>query len=90
MVERLAELLRRENLGLDGAAGFLLDRRTPVFQCLLQRVRSRYPVRQFQLEGLFLRQRWRHAGGHKQRQKRSSHEHSLPWMMAGFSRSLVS
>src|SRR4051794_18912335 len=45
MVERLAELLRRENLGFDGAAGFLLYRGAPVLQPFLQRMRGRYPMR---------------------------------------------
>src|SRR5258707_9143090 len=85
MVERLAELLRRENLGLDRAAGCLFDRRTPIFQGLLQRMRRRYPVRQFELEGLFLRPSSRygrgHTGGEQQRQKRFPHRHILPWWM---------
>ena len=55
MVERLAELLRRKHLVLDGAAGGLLDRGAPVLDRLLQRMRRRHPVRQLQLEGLVLR-----------------------------------
>ncbi len=35
MVEGLAELLRRIDLELDGATGGLLDRRAPVFECLI-------------------------------------------------------
>src|SRR5258707_10732325 len=44
-------------------------------------MRCRHPVRELELEGLFLRQRRRHTGGEQQRQKRSSHGHSLPWWM---------
>src|SRR6267154_2590417 len=50
-------LVRGIDLVFDGAAGILFDRRTPVLQRLLQRMRRRHPVRQFQLKSLFLRQR---------------------------------
>ena len=39
------------------AAGSLLDRGAPFLQRLLQRMRRRHPVRELQLEGLFLRLR---------------------------------
>ena len=50
----------------------------PVLQRLLQRMRGRHPVRDLQVEGFFLRQRRRHAGGKQQRQQRFPHGHSLP------------
>src|SRR3974390_903553 len=57
MVERLAELLRGVDLVMDRAAGILFDRRAPILQRLLQRMRRRYPMRNFQIEGLLLRKR---------------------------------
>ena len=57
MVERLAELLGREDLELDGAVRCLLDRRAPFLHRLLQRMRRRHPVRKLEIEGLVLRER---------------------------------
>src|SRR5688572_27402569 len=54
MVERLAELLRRIDLVLDGAVRGLLDRSAPIFQCLLQRMARRHPVRELELEAAVL------------------------------------
>ena len=81
MVECLAELLGGKDLVFDGAAGFLFDCAAPVLEGLLQRVRGRHPVRQFQFEGLFLRQRRRDAGGQQQRQEHLLHRQSLPFVM---------
>src|SRR5215475_36759 len=82
VVERLAELLGREYLGLDRPAGRLVDCGTPIFKRLLKRMRGRHPVRDLQVESLFLRKRWRDTGGHKQRQKRCPHRHLLPLVPA--------
>src|SRR5450830_16222 len=57
MVEGFAELLGRIDLVMQRAPGLLLDRGAPIFQRLLQRMRRRYPVRQLELESLFLRER---------------------------------
>ena len=84
MVERLAELLRGIDLVLDGAARGLLDRGTPVFQRLLQRMRRRHPVRELELEGLVLRggHAGRKAEGRAERDDLSSHDSSLLWLVA--------
>ena len=52
VVERLAELLRREDLDLDGAAGGLLDRGGPGFGGRMHRMRRRHPVREAPLDRL--------------------------------------
>ncbi len=67
VVERLAELLRRIDLGLDGAVRGLLDRCPPFLHRLLQRMRRRHPVRELEVEGLVLG-----AGGGRCEQQRST------------------
>src|SRR6185295_15412003 len=42
---------------LDGPVRRLLDRRAPLLECLLQRMRRRHPVRELELDGLVLRER---------------------------------
>ncbi len=54
VIERLAELLGRIDLPLESAVRRPLDRRTPFFHRLVQRMRRRYPVREFELEGSLL------------------------------------
>ena len=57
VVERLAELLGREERRLDGAAGGLLDVFAPGLATRDQRMRRRNPAREFQLDRLVLRLR---------------------------------
>ena len=79
MVEGLAELLRRIDLVLDGAAGGLLDRGAPFLERLLQRMRRRHPVRQLELEGLVLGEAGggRAATGRRQRARKRERRYGL-------------
>src|SRR6185312_5107539 len=57
VVKRLAKLLGRIDLILDGAAGIFLDRGAPFLQCLLQRMRWWHPMRQLEFKSLVLCER---------------------------------
>ena len=93
MVEGLAELLRRINFVMQRAAGCLLDRGAPVFQRLLQRMRGGHPVRQLELEGLFLGERRAadQAGERAPRRRRSefSWNSSLGWVLVSLPTFLI-
>src|SRR5262249_2642378 len=52
MIERLAELLRGEDLVLDSSPGRAFDVGAPVFDRLLQRMGRGNPMRQLELDGL--------------------------------------
>ena len=85
MVERLAELLRRKDLVCDGAAGGFLDVGAPVLDCLLQRMRRRYPVRQLELELLVVGRLLRRRGADPKRKSEDSRTTKLKQAHAGAS-----
>src|SRR5262245_17900687 len=81
MVERLAELLAREDFNFHGAAGILFDRGPPLLQRLLQRMLRRDPMRQLEFERFVLCERAGRAANQQGGSIDTSGETEFHWIL---------